>query len=66
MDDRLQRIEGHKMEAWKRKLIDINGSFYVNLPMPIMKAYGKRKGSVVEFQRVFDEKSGRLLVVIEL
>ncbi len=66
MNDTLQRIQGHVMESWKRKLIHINGSLYVNIPMPILKAYGKRKGSVAEFQRVFDEKSGKVLVVIEL
>jgi len=62
----LERIRGHVMEAWKRKVIEIRGSYYVNIPMPIMYANGKRKGSVVEFQRVFDEKRGKLLIIIDL
>jgi len=66
MNEELQRIIGHHMERWERKLRKQKGSFYVNVPKPIVLAYGKKHGSNIVFLKVFDEKRGKVLTVLEI
>lgn len=54
------------MEKWQRKLIKSKGSFYINLPKSVALAFGKKHNSVVSFSKVYDEKTRRILVVLDL
>ena len=63
----LEKIVGTSMEAWKRRLIkNSNGSFYVSIPKPIIVANCKRKSSVVEFKRLYDEKSQKIIIALDI
>lgn len=66
MKEDLQKIIGQNLNRWERKLIKSKGSFYINIPQSIIAANGKKAGSVICFARVFDEKTGKVLVVLEL
>jgi hypothetical protein len=66
MKEDLQKIIGQNLNRWDRKLIKIKGSFYINIPRSIIAANGKKAGAVICFTRVYDEKSGKVLVVLEL
>jgi len=66
MKEELEMIIGHSMNRWQRKLIKIKGSFYVNIPKSIIASEAKKAGSVIYFSRIFDEKTKRVLVVLEL
>jgi len=61
----IEKIVGHRMDKWQRKLIKVKGSFYVNIPKPIVSANGKKHGSLVFFTRTFDEKQGKIITTIE-
>ena len=61
----LEKIAGHCMERWQRKLIKQKGSFYVSIPKPIVTAMGKKYGSIVYFSKVFDERKGRVITTLE-
>lgn len=66
MNKELETVIGHNMNRWSRRLIKIKGSFYVNIPKSIVSAYAKKEGSVVFFNRIFDERAKRILIVLEL
>lgn len=65
MNSSIEKIIGHNLERWKRKILRIKGSYYVNLPKPIIVANGKRRGNVIYFIRLYDERKGRILVAID-
>jgi hypothetical protein len=66
MKEDLQKIIGLSMNRWERRLIKIKGSFYINIPISVILASGKRSGSVIYFSRVYDEKTGKILIVMEV
>ncbi len=66
MKEELERIIGQNMNRWERKLIKSKGSFYINIPRSIISANGKKAGATIYFSRVYDEKTGKVLVVMEV
>ncbi|MBS7618971.1 hypothetical protein KEJ25_10380 [Candidatus Bathyarchaeota archaeon] len=65
MNSEIEKILAERIEAWDRKLINIKGGFYVNIPKPIVRASGKRRGSIVRFYRLIDAKTGRVINAFE-
>jgi len=64
LNDTLKRIKALGMAKWDRKVQNLHGSFYINIPIFIMEKYGKRKGSVVVFEQVYDETTGKIMILL--
>jgi len=55
-----------EMEAWKRKLLLINGTYYISLPRSVVEASNKKKGSMIQLKRGVDKESGKLVFILDL
>jgi len=62
----IERIIAKEIESWERKLKKDKGSYFVCIPKPLVQANGLQKNAFVRFIRCYDEKSGRILMILDI
>jgi hypothetical protein len=63
----IERIYAREIARWERRLFYSDGSYKVTLPKALVDAFVlRRKGGKAIFSTVFDERSGKVLMVMEI
>jgi hypothetical protein len=66
MNHPLEKIMAKDIEVWQRKLKKDKSSYYVCIPKPLIQANVIQKNAFVRFIRCYDEKSGRILMILDI